>query len=553
MFDNSKLWSYLFKDLSVRNKLHMSFFWIGFVLVCLPVIVALHQHSSSRDGLYIDFAGRTRYLSQKIYSEANMATDPNPETRALAKKHLKESINRLSSIYSSFETGGKLIDSERDTISLSAAKDESIVVPLKKAQEIFNKNLGALNTLVNDDNSVAISNEELAAQKELKEWALNEQLLMANQELVSAFYKQGQLHRNQFYVLFLGIAVIALIIVVFNFLLIQNYVVKPIDVIAKAANAIEEGDSHTKIEHNINDELGMIIHSINALANNLREAAEFTVKIGKGEFNADFNVKMGKNTSEEHNLGTALLNMRDRLMKVAEEDKKRNWATEGFAMFGDILRKDNDNIGLLSDNIISHLVKYLKANQGSLFIVNEESKEEAFLEMKACYAWNKKKFIERKIELGEGIVGQVWQEGDTVLLTEIPDNYITITSGLGEANPNCILVVPLKVNEQIFGVIELASFKRFEAHEIDFTTKLGESIASTISGVKGNERTRKLLTDSQQLTESLKTQEEETRQNMEELNATQDEMRRKEEEIARREEEIRGQIEVLERMRREKI
>ena len=553
MFDNSKLWSYLFKDLSVRNKLHMSFFWIGFVLVCLPVIVALHQHSSSRDGLYIDFAGRTRYLSQKIYSEANLVTDPNPETRALAKKHLKESINRLSSIYSSFETGGKLIDSERDTISLSAAKDESIVVPLKKAEEIFNINLGALNTLVNDDNSVAVSNEELAAQKVLKEWALNEQLLMANQELVSAFYKQGQLHRIQFYVLFLGIALIALIIVVFNFLLIQSYVVKPIDVIAKAANAIEEGDSHAKIEHNIKDELGMIIHSINALANNLREAAEFTVKIGKGEFNADFNVKMGKNTSEEHNLGTALLNMRDRLMKVAEEDKKRNWATEGFAMFGDILRKDNDNIGLLSDNIISHLVKYLNANQGSLFIVNEESKEEAFLEMKACYAWNKKKFIERKIELGEGIVGQVWQEGDTVLLTEIPDNYITITSGLGEANPNCILVVPLKVNEQIFGVIELASFKRFEAHEIDFTTKLGESIASTISGVKGNERTRKLLMDSQQLTESLKTQEEETRQNMEELNATHDEMRRKEEEIARREEEIKGQIEVLERMRREKI
>ena len=404
---------------------------------------------------------------------------------------------------------------------------------------------------MNDDNSQTVTNEELAAQKDLKQWALNEELLKANQALVSQYYKIANYHKNQFYFLFLGVALIAIAIVVFNFLLIQFYVVKPIDFIAKAASAIEEGDTRITIQYDIKDELGLIIHSINVLAGNLRQAAEFIVKIGKGEFNAAFDVKMGKNADAANNLGAALLNMRDQLMKVAEEDKKRNWATEGFARFGDILRQNNDNIALLSEHIVTNMVKYLNANQGSLFIVNQEQDGDPFLELKACYAWNKKKYVEKKIELGEGIVGQVWQEGDTLLLTEIPDNYVSITSGLGEANPNCLLVVPLKINGEIFGVAELASFKKFSPHEIEFANKLGESIASTIAGVKGNERTRKLLMASQQLTESLKTQEEETRQNLEELNATQEEMRRKEVEIRKKEEEIAYQMQVLENMRRE--
>jgi transcriptional regulator with GAF, ATPase, and Fis domain len=137
-----------------------------------------------------------------------------------------------------------------------------------------------------------------------------------------------------------------------------------------------------------------------------------------------------------------------------------------------------------------------------------------------------KKFQNHKIYRGEGLAGQAWQEGDIVYLTEVPQNYIKITSGLGDANPTSVLIVPLKVNDQIFGVVEIASFSLFQDFEMEFVQKIAESIASTISSVKINARTQHLLEESQEMTEQMRAQEEEMRQNMEELQATQEEMQR---------------------------
>jgi PAS domain S-box-containing protein len=230
--------------------------------------------------------------------------------------------------------------------------------------------------------------------------------------------------------------------------------------------------------------------------------------------------------SEHDVLGNALLNMRDNLAAVAEDDKKRNWATEGLAKFGEILRSNTNDLEKLSDEIISNLVKYLKANQGALYIMDDEEGEEQAMSMRACYAWDKKKYLNHKIHKGEGLSGQAWQEGDTIYLTEVPQNYIKISSGLGDANPTSVLIVPLKVNDQIFGVVEIASFNTFADFEIEFVQKIAESIASTISSVKINARTQRLLEESQEMTEQMRAQEEEMRQNMEELQATQEEMQR---------------------------
>ena len=120
-----------------------------------------------------------------------------------------------------------------------------------------------------------------------------------------------------------------------------------------------------------------------------------------------------------------------------------------------------------------------------------------------------------------------------LLITDVPQNFVKITSGLGDANPNCFLIIPLSVNDETFGVIEMASFKVIEEHQIEFVKKLAESIASTLSTAKINERTKILLEQSQQQTEEMRAQEEEMRQNMEEMQATQEEMERKEGEVQR--------------------
>lgn len=271
-----------------------------------------------------------------------------------------------------------------------------------------------------------------------------------------------------------------------------------------------------------NDEIGEMADAMDNLVNGLKATTLFAENIGNGNYASEF-----KPLSEHDVLGNALLDMRVNLAKVAEDDKKRNWATEGMAKFGEILRTNNSDLTKLAEEIIGSVIKYLKANQGAIYIIDDvEAGEEPSMSMKACYAWDKKKFLNQKIHRGEGLAGQSWQEGDTVFLTDVPQNYVKITSGLGDSNPTSVLIVPLKVNDQIFGVIEIASFTAFKDFEIEFVQKIAESIASTISSVKINARTQRLLEESQEMTEQMRAQEEEMRQNMEELQATQEEMQR---------------------------
>ncbi len=323
-------------------------------------------------------------------------------------------------------------------------------------------------------------------------------------------------------------------------LILSNYLVKSVGQLNKMIEKLRAGELPENITIDSKDEIGVIASSVNQLTEGLKITSEFAGEIGKGNFEMVFNPLSDKDV-----LGNSLLEMRTSLIKVAEDEKKRNWTTEGLAKFGDVLRGNNEGLEVLADNIISGLVKYMNANQGGLFIVNDNNRSDVHLELIACYAWNKKKYLHMRIEEGDGLVGQAWQENDTLYITDVPDNFAKITSGLGDANPKSFLIIPLTVNDETFGVIEMASFNLFEQYEIDFANKLAESIASTLSTAKTNERTKILLGQSQQQTEEMRAQEEEMRQNMEEMQATQEEMERKEAEMSRMMEQMQQQEEEM--------
>lgn len=244
--------------------------------------------------------------------------------------------------------------------------------------------------------------------------------------------------------------------------------------------------------------------------------------------------KLSDNLAEENKKAadkeSELTESLKKLEEAQKEEKKRNWATTGIAEISSLLRAEDD-LKILTDKIISFIVKYLNANQGGLFLLNNEDEDDQFLELKACYAFDRKKFVEKRVEFGQGLVGQAYLEKDYIYLTDIPQNYVHITSGLGTANPTALLIVPMIVNEEVYGIFEIASFHKFEQHEIDFMMELGENIAMTLNSFKINEKTKKLLEETQEQSLQMASQEEEMRQNMEELEATQEQQKRLEEEL----------------------
>ena len=295
------------------------------------------------------------------------------------------------------------------------------------------------------------------------------------------------------------------------------------------------------------DEVGQMSKALNLLIKGLTNIFNFSLEIGKGNFDSQFTP-----LSDEDVLGHSLVEMRDELKKASEEDRKRkeeddqrNWASQGLAKFSDILRKSSNDLEEFSYEIISQIVKYTNSNQGGMYVINDIDKNDIYIEMKACYAFDRRKYLQRQIRIGEGLVGRCYQEKEKIYLTEIPNDYIKITSGLGDENPRALLIVPLIYNDVIYGLIELASFKDIPDYVIEFIERVGESIAATISSVKSNIQTTYLLEQSQQQAEEMSAQEEEMRQNMEELRATQEQSARREEELHHEVEELRKRLSEL--------
>jgi PAS domain S-box-containing protein len=275
------------------------------------------------------------------------------------------------------------------------------------------------------------------------------------------------------------------------------------------------------------DEIGQSINTLGKISMRINTGSEFVSEMSKGNIEADFPV-----TSDTDRYGIAMNSLKKSLAirKEDEEQRKkedeiRNWTTHGIALFNDILRMDNNNLEKLTLNIIRNIIQYLSANQGGFFLI-EDDDDTKYLNLIASYAYNRQKFLKKRIDISEGLVGTCALEKKTILLKKIPEDYIEITSGLGGARPGCLLIVPLKKDEDVLGVLEVASFNDFKPHEVEFVEKIAESIASALVTVRLHLQTSLYLERFQQQTEEMKAQDEELRQNIEELQATHEQMER---------------------------
>ena len=278
------------------------------------------------------------------------------------------------------------------------------------------------------------------------------------------------------------------------------------------------------------DEIGDIYRSFKNLAVNLHNTALFADAIANNNFEHEYQM-----ASEDDELGKALTNMRDELKKAkaaekqqAAEQEKEAWTANGIAIFNDLLRQETSNLEAMSRTFISKLTDYIGVVQGGVFIINDDDPEHVKYELKGAVAYNRVKHNEKEFEVGIGLVGQCAYEKAPIYLNEIPDNYMEITSGLGEANPRFVLLMPAIMNDTVYAVIELASFSKIDEYKVNFLTKISDALSSTISMVKINASTAKLLEESKDKADMLAEQSEVLKQSFEELRATQEDLARKE-------------------------
>ncbi len=334
-----------------------------------------------------------------------------------------------------------------------------------------------------------------------------------------------KINKSQNSIVIFFVFLFLLLFLIFRFLF--ELVNKPIYKIQDHLSSITKGNLPKSLSEVRTEELNLVVKYINKLVDGLKKLVAFSTEIGKGNFDAKYSL-----LGEEDALGFSLLSLRDNLILTQEEEKKRkeedsqrNRTNEGLTLFNEIMRQQSGNINDLADEIISAMVKLIGANQGALFFLNEEDKENVIYELLGAYAYNRKKHIHKHIKPGEGLVGAVVLEKHIVYMTDVPNEYIEIESGTGSANPKSILIVPLKVEDEVLGVIELASFNEIEKYEIDMIEKIADSIASSLANTAINIRIKGRLEKSQDYENQIEIQESEIRKNILELKKLNDTIR----------------------------
>jgi transcriptional regulator with GAF, ATPase, and Fis domain len=206
------------------------------------------------------------------------------------------------------------------------------------------------------------------------------------------------------------------------------------------------------------------------------------------------------------------------LIQHQEKEKIQNWINVGLASINDVLSANKNDFGELSQKVITTLSKYMDVHLGALYVLNDDDPSEPYLEMVANYGCSKEMVIKNaRIEPGNGLVGATFSDNQMQQITDVPIDYFTVSSGLGESKPNSLLLVPLSTDEAVYGVVELASFSEFKPEELDFIQKIAYSIATNLNTVRMNERNVNLIQQFQEQAQEIQEKEERMRESLEEL------------------------------------
>jgi HAMP domain-containing protein/CheY-like chemotaxis protein len=255
------------------------------------------------------------------------------------------------------------------------------------------------------------------------------------------------------------------------------------------------------------------------LTTQLRAISEVSQAVTQGDLTRSIAVEAQGEVAE---LKDTINQMIENLAVTTRANEEQDWLNSNLARFTGMLQGLRD-LETVSRLIMSELTPLVGAQHGAFFM-READGDEDLVRLIASYGYKERKNVPTRFHLGEGLVGQAALELKPILLTEAPDDYIRITSGLGEGAPVNVIVLPVLFEDQVMAVIEIASFARFTAVQQAFLDQLSESIGVVLNTIIANMRTEELLVQSQDLTQELQSQSEELQAQQEELQQTNKEL-----------------------------
>ncbi|HEX5971318.1 MAG TPA: HAMP domain-containing protein [Gemmatimonadaceae bacterium] len=290
--------------------------------------------------------------------------------------------------------------------------------------------------------------------------------------------------------------------------------------------------------------------SVNAMANSLtvqvRNIADVATAVTKGDLTRQITVNaQGELDELKSNLNQMIANLKE----TTERNEEQDWLKTNLAKFSRMMQGQKD-LESVSRLIMSELTPLVSAHHGAFFIMEAEGGA-PMLRLIASYAYRARKHVGNRFVLGEGLVGQAALEKQPILLQNVPDDYIQITSGLGEAPPRNIIVLPILFEGEVQAVIELASFLPFSQIHQTFLDQLAESIGVVLNMIKANMRTEELLEQSQKLTQELQSQSQELQQQQDELKRSNSELEAQAKTLRQSEELLKEQQEELQQVNEE--
>ncbi len=210
----------------------------------------------------------------------------------------------------------------------------------------------------------------------------------------------------------------------------------------------------------------------------------------------------------------------DELIVHQDKEKQESWVNSGVALINDILADNKDDFKALASKVLSELIKYVSATSGVLYMQSGEDETDQVLDLIADYGCsNEIRKGKAKIHTTTGNLGVAFSENRIMVINDVPENYIKIESGLGDSNPKALMIVPLSIDEKVFGIIEIASFNKFTNLEIEFIKRIANNIAANLNNIRMNENSAVLIKKFKEQTLLMQEKEEEMRQNLEEMEA----------------------------------